>query len=75
MPTPEDNLVHAQTKKLFEKAMKELPSKTRRVFYYRRYEGLAIKHVAARMNMSERAVYNHMEDAMQHLALRLKGKG
>lgn len=74
MPTPEENLAHAQAKKCLERALRELPPKTRRVFYYRRYQGLTVKHVAAKMNMSERLVYKHMEDAMQHLALRLKGK-
>jgi len=73
LPTPEDNLMHSQAQERFKRAIRELPPKTRRVFYYRRYEGLTVKHVAAKMNMSERQVYKHMEDAMQHLALRLKG--
>lgn len=73
-PTPEDNMVHVQAKKQLEAALKELPPRTRRVFYYRRYEGRSVKDVAAVMQMSERLVYKSMEDAMQHLTLRLKGK-
>tara|TARA_R110002096_G_scaffold144825_4_gene302132 strand:- start:86 stop:649 length:564 start_codon:yes stop_codon:yes gene_type:complete len=73
-PSPEDNLIHAQAKQRLENALKELPLRTRQVFYYRRYEGLTVKHVAAKMGISERLVYKNMEDAMQHLALRLKEK-
>ena len=73
-PTPEENLIHQQAKKRFEAALKELSPRTRRVFYYRRYEGRSIKDVAAVLNISERLVYKSMEDAMQHLTLRLKGK-
>ncbi|MEX0297674.1 MAG: RNA polymerase sigma factor [Kordiimonas sp.] len=73
-PSPEDDLIHAQAKKRLENALKELPLRTRQVFYYRRYEGLTVKHVAAKMGISERLVYKNMEDAMQHLAIRLKEK-
>lgn len=73
-PSPEENLIHNQAKERLETALKELPLRTRQVFYYRRYEGLTVKHVAAKMGISERLVYKNMEDAMQHLALRLKDK-
>lgn len=73
-PSPEDNLIHAQAKQRLENALKELPLRTRQVFYYRRYEGLTVKHVSAKMGISERLVYKNMEDAMQHLAHRLKEK-
>lgn len=73
-PSPEENLIHSQAKERLENALKELPLRTRQVFYYRRYEGLTVKHVAAKMGISERLVYKSMEDAMEHLALRLKEK-
>lgn len=73
-PNPEDHMMHAQMQKRLEKALLELPVKVRQVFYYRRYEDLKVAEVAMRMGISERLVYKNMEDAMQHLALRLKGQ-
>ena len=73
-PNPEEILVHKQAKQEFENALKELPLRTRQVFYFRRYENLSIKQVAAKLGISERLVYKQMEDTMRHLAVRLKGE-
>lgn len=70
--SPEESLILAQTKSELEKVLASMPRKARQVFYYRRYDGLSIKDISSRMNISERMVFKYMRTAMQSLAVGLK---
>ena len=56
-------------------AIRELPEKCRRVFLLYRGEGMKMREVAARLDISERTVENHIARAMLHCRRRLRAAG
>ncbi|MEO6732575.1 MAG: RNA polymerase sigma-70 factor [Ferruginibacter sp.] len=56
----------------FEKALLQLPAKTRDVFKMSRFEHLSIKEIASRLNISEKAVEYHITSSLKVLRINLK---
>lgn len=56
----------------FEKALQQLPPKTRDVFKMSRFEHLSIKEIAFRLNISEKAVEYHITSSLKALRSNLK---
>lgn len=56
----------------FEKALQQLPQKTRDVFKMSRFEHLSVKDIASRMNISEKAVEYHITSSLKILRVNLK---
>ena len=56
----------------FEKALAQLPPKTRDVFKMSRFEHLSIKEIASRLNISEKAVEYHITSSLRFLRINLK---
>lgn len=55
-----------------EKALAELPSKTREVFQLSRFEKMSVKEIAVQMNLSEKAVEYHITSSLKALRFKLK---
>ncbi|MBE8714301.1 RNA polymerase sigma-70 factor [Sphingobacterium hungaricum] len=55
-----------------EKALSELPVKTREVFQLSRFEKLSVKEIAIQMNLSEKAVEYHITSSLKALRFKLK---
>jgi RNA polymerase sigma-70 factor (ECF subfamily) len=56
----------------FEKALQQLPQKTREVFKMSRFEHLSVKEIALHFNLSEKAVEYHITSSLKALRLNLK---
>jgi RNA polymerase sigma-70 factor (ECF subfamily) len=56
-------------------AIRELPEKCRLVFLLYRGQGLTMREVAARLDISEKTVENHIARAMLHCRRRLREAG
>lgn len=56
----------------FEKALQQLPAKTRAVFTMSRFEHLSIKEIAQQLNISEKAVEYHITSSLKALRINLK---
>lgn len=56
----------------FEKALQQLPQKTREVFKMSRFENLSVKEIAHHFNISEKAVEYHITTSLKFLRLSLK---
>jgi len=56
----------------FEKALQQLPQKTREVFTMSRFEHLSVKEIASRLNISEKAVEYHITSSLKTLRINLK---
>jgi RNA polymerase sigma-70 factor (ECF subfamily) len=56
----------------FQKALQQLPPKTRDVFTMSRFEHLSIKEIAQRLNISEKAVEYHITSSLKALRINLK---
>lgn len=56
-------------------AIRELPEKCRLVFLLYRGEGLTMREVAARLDISEKTVENHLARAMVHCRRKLREAG
>ena len=56
----------------FEKALQQLPQKTRDVFKMSRFEHLSVKEIALRLNISEKAVEYHITSSLKILRVNLK---
>jgi len=50
-----------------DKALHEIPNKSRLIFKLRRFEGMTTAEVASHLNISHRAVQKHLAKAMAHL--------
>lgn len=56
----------------FEKALQQLPQKTREVFKMSRFENQSVKEIAQHFNLSEKAVEYHITSSLKTLRLNLK---
>jgi RNA polymerase sigma-70 factor (ECF subfamily) len=56
----------------FEKALQQLPQKTRDVFKLSRFEHLSIREIALHLNISEKAVEYHITSSLKALRINLK---
>jgi RNA polymerase sigma-70 factor (family 1) len=56
----------------FEKALQQLPQKTREVFKMSRFENISVKEIARHFNISEKAVEYHITTSLKFLRLSLK---
>jgi RNA polymerase sigma-70 factor (family 1) len=56
----------------FEKALQQLPPKTRDVFRMSRFEHLSVKEIALHLNISEKAVEYHITSSLKTLRINLK---
>lgn len=68
----ESTLQYLETESLILEAIEALPPQTRRVFSLSRFEELSYKEIAARLNISVKAVEKHMAIALQRLRESLK---
>ena len=56
----------------FEKALQQLPEKTRNVFRMSRFEQLSVREIAQHLNISEKAVEYHITTSLKALRVDLK---
>lgn len=56
----------------FQKALEQLPQKTRDVFKMSRMEHLSVKEIAQHLNISEKAVEYHITSSLKALRINLK---
>lgn len=56
----------------FQKALQQLPQKTRDVFKMSRMEHLSVKEIAQHLNISEKAVEYHITSSLKALRINLK---
>jgi len=72
-PSAEAVVYDRQRLALTEKALNELPERTRRAFEMHRTEGLTIAEVGQRLGVSTSRAWGLIQEAYQHLRIRLKG--
>jgi RNA polymerase sigma-70 factor (ECF subfamily) len=68
---PESNLEYQELKQKYETALSNLPEKQREVFLMSRMEELTYKEIAARLEISVKAVEKRMHQALQDLRKRI----
>lgn len=73
--TPHGSLLQAQTLRLVEEALQNLPPRQREAFLLRYWEGLDIAETAVVMGCSEGSVKTHCSRATHTLAIALQAKG
>lgn len=73
--TPHSALLQAETLKLVEEALQNLPPRQREAFLLRYWEGLDIAETAAAMGCTEGSVKTHCSRATHTLAAALEAKG
>lgn len=61
----------AEMNETFNKALKELPDRTRKIFEMSRFEGRKYKEIARLLNISIKTVESNMHKALKHFRLRL----
>ncbi len=69
--TPERILQAKDRVRLLEKALSELPVRTRTVFLMHRFEGFKYREIADRLGVSVSSVEKHIASATRHLAVRM----
>lgn len=70
-PTPEDEALYKQELDIVQRAIRELPERTQRAFEMYRLEGLPLREVAARLDISITLVHQLVQKAVTHCANRL----
>ena len=68
----ESTLTFHELSQAIEKAIAELPEKTRHVFRLSRFDHLSIREIATNLNISEKAVEYHITQSLKTLRLYLK---
>lgn len=71
-PTPEKMLSAQSEISVVERALEELPEKTRNVFFLTRIEGLTHQQAALQLKMSNSSVQKHLSRAVAHVMGRLR---
>ena len=56
---------------LLQRALLELPERTRAIFVLQRFEGLKYKEIADRLGISASSVEKHMMSAIKHIFQRM----
>lgn len=69
--TPEFDFEEKEFHELLKKAIAEMPEAMRTVFLMNRIDGLPVKEIADRLDISNRTVESHIYKAMRHLYSRL----
>ena len=64
-PATEESLDHADLIRAVEKAMAQLPAKTREVFQLRRLHDHSVREIAERLGISEKAVEYHVTQSLK----------
>ncbi len=70
-PSPESASAASQRLAIVAAAIDELPPICRRAFVMRKFDGLDLEHIAARLNLNVRSIKRYMARAMEHLDRRL----
>jgi RNA polymerase sigma-70 factor (family 1) len=65
--SPEQQLLHKESKNLLQKAINSLPDQQRKVYLLSRDQGLKQDEIAAQLGISKNTVRNHMAKALQTL--------
>lgn len=73
--TPEGDFLQAQTLKIIEQEIQQLPTRQREAFLMRYWEDMDVAETAAAMGCSEGSVKTHCSRATHTLAAALKAKG
>lgn len=73
--TPERVLLDRNELDLLQRALLELPERTRAIFVLQRFEGLKYKEIADRLGISASSVEKHMMSAIKHIFLRMGTAG
>ena len=73
--SPDENLQYQDLKKQYEQVLAELPENQRTVFLMSRVEGLTYKEMAARLDLSVKAIEKRMHLALNTLKERLSYHG
>lgn len=74
-PTPDRIVAARQEWAILEAAIRELPTKRRRVFLLYRREGLTMREIGERLGISQKTVENQIALAMLHCRKRLEEAG
>ncbi|UCJ17805.1 RNA polymerase sigma factor [Pseudomonas sp. MM211] len=67
----EDTTERQQRMELLQRAVAELPPRTREIFHLNRIEGLTHAEVARRLEISDSSVQKHLSKALSHVMERL----
>lgn len=68
---PDRSLIAREQLHIVQEALDELPNHVRTAFLLHRLDGLSLRDVGARLNVSERSAYNYVVRAMIHCRSRL----
>jgi len=71
-PSVEEDILAADLRQEFEKQLLKMPATVQEVFQLSRGEGLSVKEIAVKMNLSEQTVKNYISMALQSLRAYLK---
>lgn len=69
--SPERVLLGKKRLAELQRALAELPERTRAIFLLQRYEGFTYREIGARLGISTSLVEKHMMDAIKHLTVRM----
>ena len=69
--SPERVLLDRNELELLQRALLELPERTRAIFVLQRFEGLKYKEIADRLGISASSVEKHMMSAIKHIFQRM----
>ena len=65
------SLNYGELSMAIEKAIEDLPEKSRNIFLMRHYKGLRTPEIASVMNISERMVQKHLAKTLRHFYKRI----
>ena len=66
-PIQEEAIIARDTLKLYERAMDELPERTRTIFLLQRVEGMTYRQIAEKLDVKLWTVEHHMKRAIAHI--------
>lgn len=70
-PSPEDELAQREQLRLLSQALAELPDRTRRALEMHRFEGLKLREIAERLDISVTLAHSLVFQALDHCRKRL----
>ena len=68
-----ETVLYDDLEEALNKGVKNLPEKTQLVFRLNRMEGRSISEIAAKLNLSEKAIKYHITRSLKELRLHLRG--
>lgn len=75
LPSPEAHVAGRQELDILAAAVRELPPRRRQIFILYRGQGLTMREIAERLDISEKTVQKHIAKAMVHCRNRLRSAG